>query len=70
VKAGGKQYKGAAFYQTTVGPAPLLLANAAALPGAKTSDAQLCVDGTLDPKKVTGAIVVRPQRSAQLLVRT
>jgi hypothetical protein len=47
-----------------------LLADAAALPGAKPLDAQLCFDGTLDPYKVAGAIVVRPQRSTQLLVRT
>jgi subtilisin family serine protease len=62
VRAGGKRYVGSGFYQAVVGPARLLLANAAALPSAKRPDAQLCFNGTLDPAKVAGTIVVRPSQ--------
>lgn len=41
-----------------VGPAPVILASSAALPGVAASDAQRCFNGTLDPAKVAGTIVV------------
>jgi hypothetical protein len=38
---------------------PLVLANAVALPGVNMTAAQLCLNNTLDAKKVAGKIVVR-----------
>lgn len=58
VQANGKRYVGTGFYSKAVGPARLLLANAAALPSAASADAQKCFNNTLDPKKVAGTIVV------------
>jgi subtilisin family serine protease len=65
VLADGKRYVGGGFYATTVGPARLILGNAAAMPGVKGEDAQKCFNGTLDPRKVAGAIVVRRLKAAK-----
>ena len=65
VLADGKRYVGAGFIEKAVGPARLLLANAAALPSAKDADVQLCLNATLDPRKVAGTIVVRRLEAAR-----
>lgn len=54
--SGGSLKGKASLYNTTVGPAPLVLAVLAALPGA--GNAAQCYAGSLDPAKVRGRIVV------------
>ncbi|MEU1618438.1 S8 family peptidase [Streptomyces sp. NPDC005722] len=49
---------GSTTVDAPLGPEPLVLAEKVKNPGASTSDAALCQDGTLDPAKVSGAIVV------------
>lgn len=44
--------------EATVGPKPLVLAENVRNANAAISDAQLCMDNSLDPAKVTGTIVV------------
>ncbi|KAF8071305.1 SBT2.5 [Scenedesmus sp. PABB004] len=49
---------GAGFQTVGAGPAPLVAARAAGAPGAALIDVARCFEGTLDPAKVRGAIVV------------
>jgi hypothetical protein len=58
VQANGERYVGSGFYVKAVGPARLLLADAAALTSTNVSDAQKCFNASLDPSKVAGTIVV------------
>ncbi|GAA1368010.1 S8 family serine peptidase [Catellatospora chokoriensis] len=54
----GTTVTGAGLGDTGVGPARLVSAKDGALDAGDTYNAERCVDGTLDPAKVTGAIVV------------
>ncbi|MGW0582165.1 S8 family serine peptidase [Streptomyces sp. NPDC002920] len=59
VLGNGERYTGiSTSVDRTVGPAPLVRAEAVKKDGASAFDASLCQDGTLDPAKTAGAIVV------------
>ncbi|MEU8733602.1 S8 family serine peptidase [Streptomyces tendae] len=49
---------GSTTVQSVLGPRPLVLAEKVKSDAASTRDAALCMDGTLDPAKVVGTIVV------------
>ncbi|GGS30202.1 S8 family peptidase [Actinokineospora fastidiosa] len=53
----GKSYTGAGAGKA-VPSAPLLLSTAAGLPGADADQVRLCYEGTLDPAKVAGKVVL------------
>ncbi len=58
VLGNGQRYSGiSTTVQGPVGPAPLVAAQGAGLAGKTATEAALCTPGTLDPAKVTGAIV-------------
>jgi subtilisin family serine protease len=58
VLGNGQKYPGiSTTVQAPVGPAPLVAAQAAGLAGKTAAEAAICTPGTLDPAKVTGAIV-------------
>ncbi|SCG51379.1 pre-peptidase C-terminal domain-containing protein [Micromonospora inositola] len=54
----GARYVGASTTPALTTPAPLITALSGKLAGASENDAKLCFDGTLDPVKVTGKVVV------------
>ncbi|MDG6108281.1 S8 family serine peptidase [Dactylosporangium aurantiacum] len=54
----GARYVGASTTSALNTPAPLVTAVSAKLAGASDNDARLCFDGTLDPAKVTGKVVI------------
>ena len=54
----GVAYQGASSNQTPIGPAPLVLSSKAGVAGAPAAEVALCFEGSLDPAKVTGKIVV------------
>ncbi|MFI7609418.1 S8 family peptidase [Micromonospora sp. NPDC049366] len=54
----GRTITGVGIGAATAGPAPLVSGKASALNPTNTQDAELCVDGALDPAKVRGAIVL------------
>jgi hypothetical protein len=54
----GSDFVGAAVHRKGVGPAPVVLAVAAAADGANLTEAHLCYAGTLNASLVTGRIVV------------
>lgn len=58
VMGSGERFTGAGNHTQTAGPAPLVLADNVARAGADTTQARLCFNGTLDPAKVEGKIVV------------
>ncbi|MEO3744080.1 S8 family peptidase [Plantactinospora sp. B5E13] len=53
----GRQVTGVGIGAAAAGPAPLVSGRASALHPDNPGDAELCVDGALDPAKVRGAIV-------------
>lgn len=63
----GSDFVGASVNRKGVGPAPAVLAVAAAKEGANLTEANLCYANTLNPALVTGKIVVGWHRP---LVRT
>lgn len=54
----GERFTGTGVHPQAVGPAPLVLAENVAAAGADAARAQLCFNGTLDPAKAAGKIVV------------
>ncbi|WP_307813906.1 S8 family peptidase [Micromonospora luteifusca] len=54
----GRTITGVGIGSASAGPAPLVSGKASAVNPDNTQDAELCVDGALDPAKVTGAIVL------------
>ncbi|WP_238007395.1 S8 family serine peptidase [Dactylosporangium sp. AC04546] len=54
----GARYVGASTTSALNTPAPLITALSGKLAGASDNDAKLCFDGTLDPAKVTGKVVI------------
>ncbi|HYJ74305.1 MAG TPA: S8 family serine peptidase, partial [Kineosporiaceae bacterium] len=54
----GQKYRGSSINGTAVPAHPAILGSAAAAAGRTAADAALCIDGSLDPAKVTGKVVV------------